>query len=146
MNIFIIFTKLSWWCWLQDLLWDHIDSLLNIVLLIMSRRLFISLVCGVISSLVIFVTCWWQEFNSQWCEILMFLLSKTTMCITIWTSIASRQATHEQQTTYKQSYLITSQLTSSFCWFWISNSGILNYKSWDVTDLPPLKESRPRDS
>ena len=31
-------------------------------------------------------------------------------------SIAPRQTSHEQQTTYKPSYVITSQLTSSFCW------------------------------
>ena len=44
-----------------------------------------------------------------------------------------------------QIYNITSQQNQVFVGSKYSNSDILNYKSWDVTDLPPLKRiSSPR--
>ena len=42
-----------------------------------------------------------------------------------------------QSSNFQANYLITSQLTQVFVGSEFSNSDILNYKSWDVTDLPP---------
>ena len=75
----------------------------------------------------------------------MNLLIKTTRCI------QQEQAWHQDKHHMNNKQLTSKVILSHhnslqvFVGSEISNSDILNYKSWDVTDLPPLKRiSSPR--